>query len=243
MEWTINLGLILLVFFATILSYSFQRIIRHRSGIAINSVRHQWVYKQIKLLFVLILISSCLSGYLFFTLFSFYELIYFSPLILVALFYAVKLSNKSLRDIPFLKIILIAACWAAVTVLIPAHINQELSGYGTWAVFSLNFIYIFALVIPFDIRDLHFDEPEKKTIPQLIGLKAAKYTGVLLLVICGLLSCALFKEAVYLIPVYFVSIVLMLRVNNKRKELFYALGIDGLILLFPFSTWIIKSYI
>ena len=243
MEWTVNPSLILLVFFATVLSYSFQRVIRHTSGNAINSIRHQWVYKQIKLLFVLIAASSCLSGYLFFTLFSFYDLIYFSPLISIALFYAVKLFPKSLRDIPFLKIILIASSWAAVTVLIPAHINQELSAYGTWAIFVLNFIYIFALVIPFDIRDLHFDEPEKKTIPQLIGLKAAKYTAIALLVLCGLLSCALLNEAVYLIPVYLVSIVLVLQVNDRRKEFFYACGIDGLILLFPFSTWIVKSYI
>ena len=243
MKWTINPSLIFLVFFATILSYSLQRIVRHTSGNAINSIRHQWVYKQIKLLFVLIVISSCLSGYLFFKLFSFYELLYFSPLIIIALFYAVKLFRKSLRDIPFLKIILIASSWAAVTVLIPAYINQELSAYGTWAIFTLNFIYIFALVIPFDIRDLQFDEPEKKTIPQLIGWKASKYTGIALLIICGLLSCTFFKEAIYSIPIYFLSIFLMLQVNDKRKELFYAFGIDGLILLFPFSTWIIKSYI
>ena len=243
MEWTINPSLILLVFFATILSYSLQRILRHTGGNEINSIRHQWVYKQINLLFVLIVISSCLSGYLFFKIFSFYELLYFSPLIVIALFYAVKLFRKSLRDIPFLKIILIASSWAAVTVLIPAYINQELSAYSTWAIFTLNFIYIFALVIPFDIRDLQVDEPEKKTIPQLIGWKASKYTGITLLIICGLLSYTFFKEAIYSIPIYFFSILLMLQVNDKRKELFYAFGIDGLILLFPFSTWIIKSYI
>ena len=243
MEWTINPSFILLVFFATILSYSLQRILRHTGGNEINSIRHQWVYKQINLLFVLIVISSCLSGYLFFKIFSFYELLYFSPLIVIALFYAVKLFRKSLRDIPFLKIILIASSWGAVTVLIPAYINQELSAYSTWAIFTLNFIYIFALVIPFDIRDLQVDEPEKKTIPQLIGWKASKYTGITLLIICGLLSYTFFKEAIYSIPIYFLSILLMLQVNDKRKELFYAFGIDGLILLFPFSTWIIKSYI
>ena len=243
MEWTINPSLILLVFFATLLSYNLQRIVRHTSGNAINSIRHQWVYKQIKLLFVLVVISSCISGYLFFKLFSFYELLYFSPLIVIALFYAVNLFRKSLRDIPFIKIILIASSWAAVTVLIPAYINQELSAYGTWAIFTLNFIYIFALVIPFDIRDLQFDEPEKNTIPQLIGLKASKYTGITLLILCGILSCTFFIEAVYSIPIYFLSIFLMHQVNDKRKELFYAFGVDGLILLFPFSTWIIKSYI
>jgi hypothetical protein len=243
MDWTINDDLLLLVFFATMLSYCFQRIVKHTSGAIINSTRHQWVYNQKQFLYMLIIISFCISGYLFFTLFSFYELLYFSPLIAIALFYAVKLFNKSLRDIPFIKIILIAFSWAAVTVLIPAYINEEASANDTWALFILNFIYIFALVIPFDIRDLGFDEPEKKTIPQLIGIRAAKYTAIILLIICGLLSFALLKEAVFLAPIYLLSVVVLFQVNDKRKEFFYACGIDGLILLFPFSTWIIKSYI
>ena len=243
MDWSVNNDFLLLVFFATTLSYCFQRTVRHKSGALINSARHQWVYSQKKFLYALIIISFCISGSLFFTLFSFYELLYFSPLIIIALFYAVKMFSKSLRDIPFIKIILISFSWAAVTVLIPAYINEEFSANDTWSLFILNFIYIFALVIPFDIRDLNFDEPEKKTIPQLIGMKAAKHTAIILLIICGLLSFALLKEAVFLVPVYVVSLIVLFQVNDKRKELFYACGIDGLILLFPFSTWIIKSYI
>lgn len=242
MDWAINVSLLLLVFFATTLSYCFQRVVRHTSSPVINSSRHQWVYNQKKLLYALIIISSCISGYLFFTLFSFYELLYFSPLIVIALFYAVKLFSKSLRDIPFIKIILIALSWAAVTVLIPAYINHESSANDVWLLFILNFIYIFALVIPFDIRDLGFDEPDKKTIPQLIGIRAAKYSAIILLIICGSLSPFLLSAAIFLIPVYIVSTVILLQVNINRKELFYAFGIDGLILLFPISTWIIKSY-
>ena len=243
MDWAIKGDLLLLVFFATILSYCFQRIMRHTSGTLINSTRHQWIYNNKKYLYSLIIISCGISGYLFFTLFTFYELLYFSPLIAIALFYAVKVFSKSLRDIPFIKIILIALSWAAVTVLIPAYINEGLDANDIWILFILNFIYIFALVIPFDIRDLDFDEPEKKTIPQLIGLMAAKQTAITLLVVCGLISFVLLKEAVFLVPVYLVSIIVLFQVNERKKELFYAYGIDGLILLFPFSTWIVKSYI
>jgi len=243
MNWVITDCFLLLVFFATSLSYCFQRVVRHTSGSLINSTRHQWIYNNKKSLYSLIIISSGISGYIFFTLFTFYELLYFSPLIAIALFYAVKVFSKSLRDIPFIKIILIALSWAAVTVLIPAYINEGLDANDIWILFILNFIYIFALVIPFDIRDLDFDEPEKKTIPQLIGIRAAKHTAITLLVICGLLSLILSKGALFLIPVYIVSIIVLFQVNERKKELFYAYGIDGLILLFPFSTWIVKSYI
>jgi hypothetical protein len=243
MDWAINERLLLLVFFATMLSYCFQRVVRHTTDDLINSTRHQWVYNQKKYLYALIIISSCISGCLFFTLFTFYDLLYFSPLIAIALFYAVKLFSKSLRDIPFIKIILIALSWGAVTVLIPAYIKQESTANDVFILFILNFIYIFALVIPFDIRDVAFDESEKHTIPQIIGVKAAKYTAIVLLIICGLLSFVLLNKAVFLIPVYIASILVVFQVNVKRKEFFYAGGIDGLILLFPISTWIIKSYI
>ena len=242
MDWAIKGDLLLLVFFATMLSYCFQRVIRHSSAL-INSTRHQWIYNNKKYLYSLIIISSGISGCLFFTLFTFYELLYFSPLLAITLFYAVKVFSLSLRDIPFMKIILIALSWAAVTVLIPAYINEGLDANDIWILFILNFIYIFALVIPFDIRDLDFDEPEKKTIPQLIGIRAAKHTAITLLVVCGLLSLLLSKGALFLIPVYIVSIIVLFQVNERKKELFYAFGIDGLILLFPFSTWIVKSYI
>ena len=242
MDWAINTKLLLLVSFATNLSYNLQRVVRHRSNKTINSSRHQWVYNHKTFLYTLIITSSCISGYLFFTIFTFYELLYFSPLIAIALFYAVNVFSKSLRDIPFIKIILIALSWAAVTVLIPAYLNQVFLVNAVWVLFILNFTYIFALVIPFDIRDLDFDEPDKKTIPQLLGIKTAKYTAIILLIICGMLSFGLLKEAIFLLPVYTVSAAILFQVNVKRNEFFYAFGIDGLILLFPVSTWIIKSY-
>lgn len=243
MDWEINKNLLSLVFFATVLSYCFQRVVRHTSDATINSNRHQWVFNQKNILYVFITISSCVSAYLFFTLFTLYDLVYFLPLIAIALFYAVKMFSKSLRDVPSLKIILIAFSWAAVTVLIPAYLNQELTTNKVCFLFILNFTYIFALVIPFDIRDLSFDESDKKTIPQLIGMKPAKLAATFLLIACCIISVLLLEHAMFLIPVYIVSALLMINVNEKRKEFYYAFGIDGLILLFPISTWIVKSYL
>jgi len=243
MDWEVNYNLLLLVFFATILSYSFQRVVRHTNNGSINSSRHLWVYNQKNFLLGIIVLSSIVSGYFFFTLFTFSELVYFSPLIAIALFYAVKLFDKSLRDISFLKIILIAISWASVTVLIPSYINQSFLQVDVWVLFTLNFLYIFALVIPFDIRDLDIDESDKKTIPQITGVKSAKIIGALLIVICGIFACVMLDQAVPLLPVYVLSIIVVLLTNKKRTEFFYAFGIDGLILLFPISTWIVKSYL
>ena len=194
-------------------------------------------------MYSIIIVSTCISGYWFFRIFNLSDLLYFSPLIGIALFYAVRMFNKSLRDIAFIKIILIALSWSSVTVLIPAYVNQSLFDENVWMLFSLNFAYIFALVIPFDVRDLNFDETDKRTIPQLLGVVGSKILAVGLLLFCCVLSTFMLDKGIFLIPVYILSGILIVMVSKKRTELFYAFGIDGLILLFPISTWIVKSYL
>ena len=82
---------------------------------------------------------------------------------------------RRLRDIHFVKIFLVALVWAATTVLMPAI---EYGWDNPWQI-SLLFLersaFIFAITLPFDLRDLQVDQfIEVKTIPAIIGLKATK---------------------------------------------------------------------
>jgi hypothetical protein len=45
------------------------------------------------------------------------------------------------------------------------------------------FVLIIALCIPFEIRDLQYDSPQLKTLPQMIGIHRTKLLGVVLCVI------------------------------------------------------------
>lgn len=223
------------------LSYTFQRLVRHSKTESLKSTRHHWIYSRKEVLIGLTFFYFTACVILFFLLFSFKELLCFSPLIIVSLFYAVKMSNsKALRDISFVKIVLISLSWTVVSVLIPAYVNEAIFLKEVGYLFALNFTYIFALVIPFDIRDIPFDEPQKKTIPQLLGVDSAKYLSLFLIGACGIGSFFFTEWYVYLFPIYLLSVIFILLVNKHRKELFYVGAIDGLILLFPVSTWIVK---
>lgn len=83
--------------------------------------------------------------------------------------------KKRLRDIHFIKVFLIALVWSWLTVFMPAlvlHLEQHLS---TTLIYLERTCFIFAITIPFDIRDLEIDEfNQVKTIPNRYGIKKSK---------------------------------------------------------------------
>lgn len=116
-----------------------------------------------------------------------------------SLLYAIPVFRKNgkwfrLRDVPGIKIFLVAGTWAFVTVIIPSFYAYQPAAWGwspewfnayriSW--FIQSFLFLFALTIPFDIRDLEFDKVKLKTIPALIGENKAKALAI------GLLICAI----------------------------------------------------
>lgn len=95
---------------------------------------------------------------------------------LVALAYVLPLfRGKRLRDFPYLKIFLIALCWAWITVLGPLlQWGGTIDRAAIW-LFIERAAFVFAITIPFDIRDLMLDlERDVPTLPGRLGMERAK---------------------------------------------------------------------
>lgn len=89
-------------------------------------------------------------------------------------------SGKRLRDLHFLKIFLIAGVWAWLTVWLPV------AGYGPtpWRIALERAAFIFAITLPFDIRDLRIDShTQVKTLPAVLGVRAAIALALALLLL------------------------------------------------------------
>jgi len=98
-------------------------------------------------------------------------------------YYLPLVSYKSLRHVPFLKIFLIAFCWTLATVTLPAIAQgHTLLVPSTWWLTIERFIFIFAITLPFDVRDIQEDEGSKlQTLPMLVGVRNALIlSGILL---------------------------------------------------------------
>ena len=168
----------LFVFFSTILSYNFIRLYRFKS---IDSWFSHWLKNNQKILIIISSIS--LLGILFTVIhISFNALLLLIPFSFFTLFYSLPLFKQPLRTVPLLKIILIAISWAGITVLFPL-INAGISvlNWAVLGVFIQRFLFVFAITIPFDIRDITYDNKSLKTMPQLFGIAKSKYIGFLMI--------------------------------------------------------------
>jgi len=97
-------------------------------------------------------------------------------------FYALPVlpQAKNLRSLGGLKIFLVAVVWSGITVILPYTEIDRVFIWDDWVEVVQRILLVLVLLIPFEIRDLAYDKPELKTIPQRIGVSQTKIFGSLL---------------------------------------------------------------
>ena len=125
------------------------------------------------------------------------QFLHLFPFVILTLLYAYSFMGKngmrhSIRFIPGIKIFVIAFVWAGTVVFFPI---TSTIGFDTHhLVYFLGLmLFVVVLTLPFDIRDLSFDEKRIKTLPILLGLTGVKYLGSILLMVSLVLHYLVFK--------------------------------------------------
>lgn len=223
------------VFFATLFIYNFQRVPRLKEISKNYSDRHIWLRDNTNTLYALIFIGLTGSATFYFGFLSVQNDFLFLFLIGVGgLLYALKVFNgRALRDFPFIKIHLISLTWVLIILVWPL-IREEKSILDYLHLLAALYCVMLAITIPFDIRDLSYDDPYKKTTPQLIGSQSSKIVAATLLVfgyVLFVLHNPIFLKGFF----YYVSFIgfffLIIRTNIERKEMYFSGFIDGWIIL------------
>jgi 4-hydroxybenzoate polyprenyltransferase len=154
----------------------------------------KWFFQNKKWLFLLSFSAGLVLGYiLYFTSFRLKSLYLLIPFGFMTLFYAIPLIKigkleVSFRNFPAIKIFSIAIAWAGITVLFPLNEANYLFTENVYIEFFQRILILVAITIPFDIRDINFDEKSLKTLPQLLGIRKAKLFGIVLLLLFVLLE-------------------------------------------------------
>ncbi|MEN8800337.1 MAG: hypothetical protein ABF293_13860 [Flavobacteriaceae bacterium] len=103
-------------------------------------------------------------------------------LIVILLYtYPIAHSDKNLRSLGVLKVVLVAISWTTVTVYLLAVFEGSDWDWDLNIVALQTFLLVVSLIIPFEIRDMQFDPPDIRTIPRRIGVKWTKRLGILLI--------------------------------------------------------------
>lgn len=235
----INQLVVLLVFLATFSVYNLQRLIKHYFQKNNYSQRHSWIYKHIKVLTLLVALSSIASLGLFFGLYSILDFIFLLPFSAISVLYAVSIFSKkrALRDFPFIKIFLIAITWAASSVILPIIELSITINIQLISLLLFNLLFIIAIAIPFDIRDLKLDNLNTKTIPQVFGVNNSVNFSLTLIIGCFMLAVFSFFTLGQIIPLI-ISFCLLYLSKKEMPELYYSGILDGTILLFPLFNFI-----
>jgi len=138
--------------------------------------------------------------------------------------------------VAYLKIGLIGITWALVCGNLPLIQSGESFGYAIHlTVFAEKFLFIVAITIPFDIRDMEYDNSVGvSTLPIRFGITRAIFIAL----ICLVFSLFIISwqipytsaEIAYGIT-YTLAAFLILESSIKKENFYYLFHIDGLMIL------------
>ena len=147
----------------------------------------------------------------------------------------------SLRNIPGIKLFLIALVWSLSCVLLPileieSHHTIVVPARDIVLLVAKRFLFIAAITVPFDIRDLFQDRyNELKTIPVILGEKKAYLfcMGLLLiyLVLLFLFTKSFDLNFLGLLLTIILTSWLIFRSEWEKNEYFYFFYLDGVMIV------------
>ena len=216
-----NCQISLFLFFSTVFIYNFQRIVKIKKGV--SHERKEWFLRHKKLVYTLMILCLSFSGYYFY-FFKFYTKIAICSIGILSFLYPF-----GLRKIPFLKILVISMVWTIGTMLLLVLENHLLISENTIFNLCARFLFVFAITIPFDIRDVKYDLGKVKTFPLFFGVRKSQYLAFSALTICAVISVYQYLENILFSPhllalilLYFAAAIFVANSNQERDYLYFS---------------------
>jgi hypothetical protein len=234
----------LFAFFSTVFLYNFQRAIKlFRSASYAIPGRNAWLVKNRKAIALWAGIGG-IASVVVLLLMPLRDWIVIAMAGAVSVAYVTKLGRikgkwVAVREFPYVKIYLIAIVWVVLGVILPiVHFQIEIADQSTVFLLMLEkFCFIIAITIPFDIRDLKYDEAHMKTLPQILGVKTSRFValafGLAAVGLTGMLIGDFYSmsSGIAMMLVLCVSAFAAFQAHENRDELYFTGLLDGLFIL------------
>ncbi len=153
---------------------------------------------------------------------------------LLSLFYILPIKKEfGLRWIPSIKIFIICTSWTLLCLsLIDPPLDHPFTPLIIW-------LFIFAITLPFDIRDLYSDRLNLKTIPQVIGTKSSIKLAQLCLLL-SVIAYTIIKPNTLIASTIFAlaGMTALEKVKRNKTQAYINFYIEGLPIL-----WFILIYV
>ena len=222
------------IFFGTITGYNFVKY----AGVA--KLHHKSLTEDLKVIQVFsfaCFLAMCYFGYQI----PLRTLLFAVPFVLLTFLYAVPFLSgfhKNLREVSYLKIIVVAAVWAGFTVLIPAIDAGKEFSLELVLMLVQRFLIVVVLILPFDIRDVQYDAISLQTIPKKIGIQRTKRLGLGLMIFALLIEYGInandLSKNVFMI-FFFTTLVFLMRSKMNQSKYYSSFWVESL----PIIWWLL----
>lgn len=207
------------VFFGTITAYNFVKYPQ------IVSLHYRSLEKSLKVIQIFSAICFIVLVLFLFKM-KIQTLLYSLGFAILTLFYAIPFyHHKNLRMLSGVKIFIVALVWAGVTVIIPMIASQNPLTWDVWITFFQRGFLVLALIMPFEIRDMHYDADYLNTIPQRIGVKNTKVVGILAIAVSvgfEFLKVKTYSGYNLSFAIFIIALTILMLFSEKRQSRYYA---------------------
>jgi len=138
--------------------------------------------------------------------------------------YAVPIiAGYNLRSLGGVKAFVVAFVWTGMTVIVPVIASETFFSSTIVILCIQRFLLVIIWLLPFEIRDVKYDNLSLGTLPQRLGLNRTKALGVLLLVIVMFLEIELSSHQLWKISAVIITLLVsgVLLVRSKKKQSAY----------------------
>ncbi|MBK0383128.1 hypothetical protein I5M32_09175 [Pedobacter sp. SD-b] len=245
--FAINWYIIGCLFFSTIVSYNFSILIQKPKNPQNSEYRRvRWIFAHYKLNLAITVLAALALMPCFFEL-GFKPQVLLVFLGIISIGYSTPLfstggAKYGLRNIPGLKLLLIALVWALSSVWLPyleiaANQQINLSKPDLFILIFKRLLFVTAITIPFDIRDMLQDTKYKlKTIATVYGEKKA-YLFCQILLVVYLILLFFFRSGGFNIDFFALTLTIILtawlifKSKWEKNEYYYFFYLDGTLIL------------
>lgn len=234
-----------LLFCATLAMYNYSILLAKPQNPEKSKFRRvRWIFSHYRLT-ITITIIAVLSIFPLLFFFSTASIILLFFLAFVSIGYNLPVftfndKKFGLRNIPGIKLFLIALIWSLSCVLLPIlQLESQsflISTQDTILLIAKRFLFVAAITIPFDIRDLYQDRTyELKTIPVVFGERKAylfcQFLLFLYLVLLFIFNKGFDLNYLGLTLVTLLTGWLIFKSSWERNEYYYFFYLDGTLIL------------
>ena len=229
------------LFFSTLLVYSLHRIVGLQKAKGVRMTERYKIIERYKQHIVLYAVLSVLGCLYFFFQMQIKTQLFIVGLGLVSIAYVLPVfKGKRLRDFNFVKVFVVALTWSAICCLMPLVNAGHDIGWVHYLYFAENIFFVFAITLPFDIRDMKLDDfVGVKTLVISLGkpksfLLVRFALGIAFLLSVGLsvekgdMSYAISRFIIYLFLFFYVP-----RLKEEMNDYYFSGVLDGTLILGP----------